>query len=388
MAALLPELDGWRRARRIVALRLDGIGDVVMTTPALAALHASAQRPTLSLLTSPGAASVAPLLPMVDEVIAHRASWSGVNSGSFDDDDALVERLRAGRFDAAVIFTVHTQSALPAALACRLAGIPLRLAHSRENPYGLLSHWVRDEDRLGDAMRHEVQRQLDLVRSVGFDAPSQALQLRLDPADIDAAAAARGAQGLDPRQPYFVVHVGANAASRRYAPERFGQAARELCARTGWTALFTGTPAEAPLIGRALAEAGPQALALTQPLALPALAATIAGARLLIANNSAPMHLAAAFGTPVVALYALTNPQHTPWRGPSVVLHRVVECRHCLQSTCPRAGHDCLAGVAVEDVVAAAIRLADAGRSTRTSRAARVAGAGSGAGAEPQGLHA
>ncbi|MGA0609304.1 glycosyltransferase family 9 protein [Caldimonas sp. KR1-144] len=346
----------WRSATRILAVRLDSIGDVVMTTPALAALHDAPGRPSVTLLTSPAGAALAPLLPMVDAVIAHRAPW--VSGACFDDDDALIERLRARRFDAAVIFTVSTQSALPASLVCRMAGIPLRLAHSRENPYGLLTHWVRDEDRLGDAMRHEVRRQLDLVASVGFSAASERLQIDIGASDARAAAAALVAHGLAERQPYFVVHVGANAASRRYAPERFGRAAREVGARTGWRAVFTGSDDEAELVARALAHAGGDAVAITRDLALGTLAALIGGARLLIANNSAPMHLAAALGTPVVALYALTNPQHTPWRVPAAVLHRHVDCRHCLKSTCPRADHACLNGVAVEQVVDAAMNLA------------------------------
>lgn len=348
----------WQDAARILAVRLDSIGDVVMTTPALAALRGAPGRPSVTLLTSPAGAALAPLLPMVDGVIAHRASWVGAGGGAFDDDDALIERLRAQRFDAAVIFTVSTQSALPAALVCRMAGIALRLAHSRENPYGLLTHWVRDDDRLGDTMRHEVRRQLDLVASAGFAAPSERLQLAVGARDEQAAAAARAAHGLTERQPYFVVHVGANAASRRYAPERFGRAAREVGARTGWRAVFTGSDDEAELVGRALAHAGGDAVAITHGLALGTLAAMIGGARLLIANNSAPMHLAAALGTPVVALYALTNPQHTPWRVPAAVLHRHVDCRHCLRSTCPRADHACLNGVAVEQVVDAAMDLA------------------------------
>jgi hypothetical protein len=88
------------------------------------------------------------------------------------------------RFDAAVIFTVCTQSALPAALLCRMAGIPLRLAHSRENPYDLLTHWVRDTDVCATGMRHEVTRQLDLVRTVGFHAADERMQFRYPATDV------------------------------------------------------------------------------------------------------------------------------------------------------------------------------------------------------------
>src|SRR5205823_12648818 len=81
-------------------------------------------------------------------------------------DLALIERLREEPFDAAVVFTVYSQNPMPAAMVCYLSGIPLRLAHSRENPYQLLTDWVADPEPQA-FVRHEVRRQLDLVATVG-----------------------------------------------------------------------------------------------------------------------------------------------------------------------------------------------------------------------------
>ncbi len=105
-------------------------------------------------------------------------------------------------------------------------------------------------------------------------------------------------------------------------------------------------------------------------LSLEELAALLELAPLLIANNTGPAHLAAAVGTPVVSLYALTNPQHTPWGVPSRVLSQDVPCRWCYKSTCPEGHHLCLRGVAPAEVASAALALlepfagagADAGR--------------------------
>jgi ADP-heptose:LPS heptosyltransferase len=77
----------------------------------------------------------------------------------------------------------------------------------------------------------------------------------------------------------------------------------------------------------------------------------------LITNNSGPAHLAAAVATPVVDLYALTNPQHTPWLVPARVLNHDVPCRNCLKSVCPQGHHDCLRRVAPERVADAAMEL-------------------------------
>lgn len=92
-------------------------------------------------------------------------------------------------------------------------------------------------------------------------------------------------------------------------------------------------------------------------LDVPELAGLIAAAGVLVSNNTGPVHLAAGMGTPVAVLYALTNPQHTPWAVPSRVLNRDVPCRNCYQSVCPAGHHGCLVGVPPDEVAAAAAEL-------------------------------
>jgi ADP-heptose:LPS heptosyltransferase len=90
------------------------------------------------------------------------------------------------------------------------------------------------------------------------------------------------------------------------------------------------------------------------------MAALLAVAPLLIANNTGPVHLASAVGTPVVDLYALTNPQHTPWMVPNRVLNADVPCRNCYKSVCPEGHHDCLRRVPPAAVARAAAELLEA----------------------------
>jgi len=92
-------------------------------------------------------------------------------------------------------------------------------------------------------------------------------------------------------------------------------------------------------------------------LNLAELAALLKRAPLLISNNTGPVHVASAVGTPVVDLYALTNPQHTPWGVPCRVLSHDVPCRNCFKSICPEGHNDCLRKVPPADVVRAALEL-------------------------------
>lgn len=356
--------DPWTYARELLCVRLDAAGDVIMTTPALRALKQAAPGRRITLLTSPAGAEAAALVPEVDRVIAYDAPWMKASGPRSDPapDLELAERLRGERFDAAVIFTVYSQSPLPAALLCHLAGIRRRLAHCRENPYALLSDWVREPEP-EQGVRHEVQRQLDLVAEIGARPEGTGLSLRVTPPPRESALAALRACGHDPGEPWLAIHPGASASSRRYP--WMGEVGRLLRAETGRRLVVIGGPGEGEAAEAVCAAAGSGALWLAERLTFAELAALIEAAPLLICNNSGPAHVAAGVGTPTVVLYALTNPQHTPWETPSRVLSHDVPCRWCYRSVCPEGHHDCLRKVAPREVVAAALELlAEGSRST------------------------
>ena len=351
----------WRRARRILCVRLDGAGDVLMTTPAMRALRISGDGPRdLTLLASPAGANLLPLLPDVGEVVAYEAPWmKGPANADAVRDRRTISTIRDRGFDAAVIFTVCSQNPLPAAMLCHLAEIPLRLAHCRENPYGLLTRWIRDAE--GErARRHEVRRQLDLVSTIGARPDRESLSVHIPGRARDEAAGELA--GIGVARPlhdrWIAVHAGASAPSRRYPEEGFA-AVGDALAEADHRIVFTGSAAERDLIESIRSRMRRPSSSLAGRLSLEGLAAVVSLAPLVIANNTAPAHLAAAVGTPVVDLYALTNLQHTPWMVPSRVLSHDVPCKGCLASVCPLGHHDCLRLVHPSAVVDAANDLLD-----------------------------
>jgi lipopolysaccharide heptosyltransferase II len=262
----------------------------------------------------------------------------------------MVERLRQGGFDAAIIFTVFSQNPLPSALLCYLADIPLRLAHCRENPYQLLTDWVLESEP-AKGIRHEVRRQLDLVASIGCQTPDERLSLRVTNSDRDRVSTILQELGIDLARPWAIVHPGATAKSRCYPPESFVRVARQLILDANFQVVFTGTEPERQLVeGIQQAMVAPSH-SLVAALNLSELAAAIAIAPLLISNNTGPVHIASAVGTPVIDLYALTNPQHTPWGVPHRVLFHDVPCKFCYKSICPEGHYNCLRLVTPEEVV-------------------------------------
>jgi lipopolysaccharide heptosyltransferase II len=349
--------------KRILCVRTDNLGDVLMTTPALRALRNTCPDRHLTLLTSPAGAAVAPFLADVDEVIRYDAPWAGARPPrSHPADFAMQQRLQEGEFDAAVIFTVYSQNPMPAATMCYLAGIHRRLARCRENPYALLSDWVRETEP-EHGVQHEVRRQLSLVQAIGADAVDTRMRMQLRSIDRRTLDSILARRGIDADTPYAVIHPGASAESRRYPVEQFAQAAARLVRATGMNVLVTGSKSEAPLAHALIHAAGPCVRPfmhdLTDAFELGAFAALIERATVVISNNSGPVHIASALGAPVVDLYALTNPQHGPWQTPHRVLFNDVECRWCYRSVCPEIHHRCLRGISAADVADAALALID-----------------------------
>lgn len=335
----------WDSARNILAVRVDNLGDVLMTTPALRALRDSAGGRRITLLTSSAGSGIAAMVPEIDEVIVS-GSLPWMPGGDMRETAfaALVNELRAEAFDAAVIFTVYSQSSLPSAMLCWQAGIPLRLAHCRENPYGLLTNWLQDPEP-HEMLRHEVRRQLDLVASIGALTGNERLSIDIAVPDTIAVVEKLLAEGIDIHAPWLMVHPGASAPSRRYPVDHYVSAIKELMDNDGYQIVLTGSRSEAELTAAIQAglEGMPQAsTSLAGRLTLGELVALTSLASALVSNNTGPAHIAAAVGTPVVDLYALTNPQHAPWQVPNRVLYHDVPCRFCYRSACPRTHHECL----------------------------------------------
>lgn len=365
-------MASWNTAQNVLCIRLDTIGDVIMTAPALSALKVSQPERRLTLMTSSAGAAAFSLIHAVDDLIVYDAPWLKATEPRLDSapEFAMIEQLRQAKFDAAVIFTVYSQNPLPAAFLCYLAGIPLRLAHCHENPYQLLTDWIKDPEP-EQYIQHEVRRQLALVEAVGcltsadLSSLSRPL-LHICPNALQRVQLRLLELGVNLNDRWAVIHPGATAASRRYPPEGFAIVARQLV-DTGIPVVFTGTQPEAELVQSIQQQMGAPSHSLVDHLDLSELVALLKLAPLLISNNTAPVHIASAIGTPVVDLYALTNLQHTPWGVPHRVLFHDVPCRLCYKSICPEGHHDCLRLVKPEAVVQAALELLDQSASEQIS---------------------
>ncbi len=347
--------EKWAQAKNILCVRLDTIGDVLMTTPAIRALKEGQPERKLTLFTSPPGAAVAPFIPEIDETLIYDAPWMKATAPrqNSQPEFAIIEQLRQKNFDAAVIFTVYSQNPLPAAFMCYMADIPLRLAHCHENPYQLLTDWIEDPEP-AQGIRHEVRRHLDLVAQIGSTTKDERMSARAPEIARQKVQKLLTERGIDTSRPWLILHAGATAPSRRYPPESFAKAARTLALENDFQIVLTGTGLEEQnLVEFIQAEMNTASFSLVDALNLGEMIALTELAPLLLSNNTGPVHIAAAVGTPVVDLYALTNPQHTPWNVPNRVLNHDVPCKFCYKAICPEGHHNCLRLVTPDIVVQA-----------------------------------
>jgi ADP-heptose:LPS heptosyltransferase len=327
----------------VLVARMDSEGDVLLAGPAVRAAAHHADRVTL--LCGPRGRAAAELLPGVDEVIVHHASWIDAEPEPVDREATgeLVASLSARSVDQAAILTSFHQSPLPLALLLRLAGVAEIAAISIDYPGSLLDHLLPDPGEV-----HEVRRGLAVVAALG---------LTPAPGDEGALAVRPVARWAEPG-PYVVVHPGASVPARVWAPER-NAALVEALAATGRRVLVTGGPGDTDLTRLV---AGDRGVDLGGATSMPELAEVLAQAECVVVGNTGPAHLAAAVGTPVVSLFAPTVPaaRWRPWCVPHELLHVDVPCAGCRARACPVPGHPCLEGVGIGEVLEAVRRLAPA----------------------------
>jgi ADP-heptose:LPS heptosyltransferase len=330
----------------ILAVRPDGLGDVLLTGPAVRALAASGQE--VSFLAGPAGTAAAALLPGVTRVLAETLPWIDPQPAAVGRRQIrrLVRALRRLRPVQAVIFTSFHQSPLPTALVLRMAGVGRVSAISEDYPGSLLD--VRHQV---DADIPEARRNLSLVRAAGFRLPAG------DPGTLALAGPLPETRSLTGRGRYVVLHPGASVPARRPSAARTAALIAAL-ADAGYRVVVTGSADERELAGRV--HRADQVVNLCGRTGLAQLASVLAGADVVVAPNTGAAHLAAATGTPVVSLFAPVVPaaRWAPYGVPAVLLgDQSAPCAGSRARSCPVPGHPCLDGIEPASVVAAVAAL-------------------------------
>lgn len=342
------------RRQRIVVLAPNWLGDGIMALPALADIRRAHPHAQLAVAARPGLSPLFTMVPGIDETLA--LDQSRRLRGPQGD----IARLRGGRFDCAVLFP----NAFRAAWAVRRAAIAERWGYASDLRRWLLTRAVR---RPRNPRLHQAAYYQHLTVALGM--PAGPLQPVLKVGD-DAAKQARElleAHGWRGEPLVGLAPGAAYGTAKQWPPDRVGRLVADVARHHAARFVIVGSPddaAAAAQVRAAATAAGADASTILDVCGktdLVALAAIFTLCRMAVANDSGAMHLAAAVGTPVTAVFGPTRewataPLQAVGGGSVTIVKTDVWCRPCMLRTCP-IDHQCMTGVSV-DMVAAPVHAA------------------------------
>jgi len=305
------------------------LGDAVMAIPFLRALKAAHPSHSIGVLARRGPAAVFQAQGSADMILARSSLLADVAA------------IRRGRFDEAWLLP----NSFRAGLLSFLGGVPERIGYATDRRGPLLTTALAPPARIG----HQLRDYDALLRARGIEPDCDPPRLPISQMAARSAAEALETARLDPHARLALLAPGAAFSwTKRWPPDRFGRLGAMLRDRHWACAIVVG-PGEEGLAREVCAAAGAPLPILGFDLGPIELAALLSRARVVVANDSGPMHLAAAVGTPVVAFFGPTDPGRTaPAGAPSRILDRYVFCSPCFLKECPY-GHECMKEIEIED---------------------------------------
>jgi len=337
----------WSDVQRLLIVKPSSLGDIVHALPVLSALRRRFPSARLSWLVKREWADVLEGHPDLDEVLAVDLSATGW--------PAAVRAVRAGRFD----LVVDLQGLLRSAVLGWVSGSPARvgLANGREGSPWFYTHRVP----VPDASMHAVDRYLLVARFLGADPEQPGPSAFLLPRDAAAEVrveALLAAAGIQDGTVLAALNPSARWTTKRWPAESFA-AVGDWLQRQGARVVMVGGREERPAGEAVIRSMRTVPLDLGGRTSIKELIALLRRLRMFITNDSGPMHLAAALGTPVVALFGPTDPARTgPYGAGHTVLRSGVPCSPCFSRRCANAvAMECLTAIHPQQVIESVMKL-------------------------------
>lgn len=330
---------------RILIVRTDRIGDVLLSTPVIKALRDSYPHAYIAMMVSPYAKDIVEGNHYLDEIIIYdkdgkHKKW--LRTAKF------TRNLKKRRFDLAVI--LHPTNRVH--LITFFAGIPKRVGFDRKLGF-LLTDRIKHTKQLGE--KHEREYSLDLVRYLGIQPQDKNLFMPINPESEKWVEELFKQTGINQSDRLLAVHPGASCPSKIWPQERFAKLCDKLIEKFRFKVLLIAGPKDIALSQRVISYMHHPAINLGGKTSLSQLASVLKRCQLFISNDSGPVHIASSLGTPVISIFGRNQRGLSPLRwGPlgsrDKVLHKEVGCIECLAHNCTK-DFACLKAITVEDVL-------------------------------------
>lgn len=337
-------------------VKLSALGDIVHTFPVIRAMKMAEPGMKIDWAVGEGYTDLVRLSPHVDGVIPfHRREWAKWwRPSTMREIGGFLKHLRAERYD----FVLDLQGLLRSGVITFFARAPLKIGFENARE-GAVFFYNRKIPASAGAV-HAIDRYMASLSHAGINsAAGVGYDLAIPPEDMAWAAE------TVPKKAYAVLNPNARWKTKLWSVEKFGELAKELHRRHGLRSVIVGGPEDDERCRAVAGIAGDAAQNLSGRASLPRLAAILKGAEVMFTNDSGPMHLAVAVGTPVAAVFGPTNPARTgPYGDGNAVARAGVSCSPCYKRTCP-AAVECMTEVSVGDVLKAWESLKTHGRKER-----------------------
>ncbi len=330
------------RIQRVLVRGTNWVGDAILTTPALASVRLSFPKARISLLVRPELQSLFTANPHLDEIILYHKEDK---HRGFLGIWRLANELKKRRFDLAILL----QNAFEAAWITFLAGIPHRWGYATQGRAPLLTASVYPDKRVRRI--HHMDYYLNLLQVLGLELAERQLVLELPKGGRELARGILKREGLDSEKGIVGLNPGSSYGSAKcWRPEGFAALADMVLQESPFQVVIFGSKRDMPVASQVASLIKGPVVNLAGQTSLEVLAGLLKLCSILVTNDTGAMHVAAAVGTPVVAIFGPTDPTVTgPLGEGHHIVHHPLECSPCLLRECP-TDHECMKAISVEEV--------------------------------------
>ena len=334
--------------KRVLIVRLDRIGDVLLSTPLIKAVREACPDGYIAFMVRQYAKEILEGNPYLDEVIVY--GKNGHEIGLLKNL-SFIRSLRRKKFDIALILhpTKRTH------LLVSLAGIPETIGYNKKWGF-LLTTRIPHKKHYG--LKHEIDYTLDILRYTGLEPKDRTLYMPVNSHSEKKVDELFKEEGIKKGEIGVAINPGASCVSKRWGPEKFAKVAQGLIEKYGAKVIVVSGGQDKELGDKVSSLLRENCINLSGKTTVADVASLLRRVKLFISNDSGPVHIACAVGTPVIAIFGRSDRGLSPKRwGPTgksdIILHKDVGCIECFAHNCKKGFH-CLEAITVDEVLTAA----------------------------------